>query len=200
MKVNLPDGESNGVRIERFEVSSEDVVMANLRLMRDGHRHRLICPGTYTRLVMNGGTMMSDTPAEQADHRWFVKNATGRVLVTGLGIGMVAMALAAKPDVVSVTVLENDPDVIGLVAPHMDPKITVIEADAHKHRFPRGTTFDAVWNDIWQHISLDDAESRATLSRKYFRLCTTDIKGNWADPEFREQQRLERQQYGGWRY
>jgi spermidine synthase len=61
---------------------------------------------------------MADSEPEMRDHYEAVARARGRVLINGLGLGMVLSAILAKPDVEHVTVVEVEPDVIALVGPH----------------------------------------------------------------------------------
>lgn len=112
--------------------------------------------GTYTELYRNlpdGGTqrVMMDEPAEIAEHRRFYDVAHGRVLITGLGLGMIAAWVAAKPVVHSVTVIEKNADVIALVAPHFPPaiaaKIRILQADAYE--WIQDGDYDAIWHDCW---------------------------------------------------
>lgn len=58
--------------------------------------------------------------------------AYGDVLITGLGFGILAKALAQKESVKSVTVLELNSEVINAFLEHneLDQKITIVEADA----------------------------------------------------------------------
>lgn len=193
-KVKIPAGKKGEAEITHFKVDQRDAARFNMSLVFSGHGHRSIAEGEYTRLTVGGQLMMTDTPAEILDHLWFIRKAEGDVLITGLGLGMVANAVAEKPDVTSVTVIEMSQDVIDLVGPTLHEKVTCICADAHEYRFPTGTKFDAVWNDVWPSISLDDAESRAKLNRRFFRICRTGVKGAWATEEFRREQSRDRRE------
>jgi len=185
--VSIPNGKRDTAYIDQIVITEDEVNFANLRLAMNSQGHRAVAPGTYTRLVADGDLQMTDTPAEKMDHAYAVKQATGSCLVMGLGIGMVASAMARKPEVTDITVIERNPDVIDLVAPYLDPKITVIEADALTWEPPKGKKWAVVWHDIWQSICLDDCESRAKLSRKYARRWTV-YHGSWAKDEIRAQQ------------
>lgn len=82
-----------------------------------------------------------------------VDAARGRVLCTGLGLGLVPMLAAMKDDVESVTVLENDPDVIALFERQgfVVPKMNVLLADADTHV---GGPYDAVLLDHYNGYSV----------------------------------------------
>ena len=101
--------------------------------------------------------MMSDVSCERQDHDEFYRNASGDVLIAGLGLGMIATACARKPSVKSVTVLELCSSVMRLVLPYLEKveefkqKVVVVQADARRWQTDR--KFDAVWLDIWPNIS-----------------------------------------------
>ena len=80
---------------------------------------------------------MSTSLMEQESHAFHVDRARGAVVVAGLGMAMYARAVADKPAVERVVVVERSPAVIALVAeaaglaawPCRD-KVTVLEGDA----------------------------------------------------------------------
>ena len=84
LKVSVPEGESGDCKVERFTISKE---AASMSLFRYGGE-RAPRPGTYTRLIVNGHLMMSDTDAEMRDHWEPIRRANGHILINGLGIGM----------------------------------------------------------------------------------------------------------------
>lgn len=192
-QVNIPEGESGGWRVKRFTVSKDDALLSAMSL-----RERMVKPGTYTGLYTpNGEVMMSDTPAEMRDHHQAFYAATGVCLVNGLGLGMIAAAMASKSHVEKVFVVEKSPDVIKLVAPHMPPKVEVIEADAFTYEPPKGLRFCCVWHDIWLTISLDDQPERTRLMRKYGR--KTNWQGCWGQEVLEREKRECRNRGWGWR-
>lgn len=176
-KVNIPEGTCGRWKVEKFVVDPESLSY-KLAALRD--RGRLPSPGTYTRLVRGNDVIMSDTPAEMADHRHFVQIATGSILINGLGLGMVLAAVLAKDCVTDVTVVEQSEDVYNLVAEHYlsDSRVTVILADAYKWQPPKGKRYNAVWHDIWDDICSDNLEGMGKLHRKYGK--RTDWQDSWA--------------------
>jgi len=150
--VDIPEGASGSMYVKRFTVSQEAASFERIRAMAHPG-HRAVPAGTYTGLFHGESILMSDTPDEMRDHRVFVWRAKGEVLIAGLGLGMALQAVAAKPEVTKVTVLEVSSDVIGLVWPtyaeRFGGKVTLIEADAMTWKPPRGSRYDAVWFDIW---------------------------------------------------
>jgi spermidine synthase len=176
--VTIPEGQSGIWRVERFTISEEAAQFQSLRMAFKGGG-RTARAGIYTRLMRGGTLVMSDTWDEKRDHYWFVRQARGRVLVNGLGIGMVLNALLLKQDIEHVTVVEKSPDVIALVAAHYAcPRFTVVEADALEYRPPVGERFGAVWHDIWDDICADNLPEMHRLHRRYGR--RADWQGSWA--------------------
>lgn len=186
--VSLPPGERPTASLKTFTITLEEAQWSNLIMAIKGHAYRALAPGTYTRLVADGNLQMTDTPAEKVDHIEPVRKATGDCLIMGLGLGMVATAMALKPEVTRITVIEKNADVIALVAPHLSDKIEVIHADALEWKPPANKKWSVIWHDIWHSICLDDCETRNILSRRYARRWTL-YHGLWAQPEIRKLQR-----------
>lgn len=139
---------------------------------------RLVPKGRYLALRRNGSIIMSDTPDELRDLREFRYQATGAVLINGLGLGIATCMALGKPEVTSVTVIELSQDVINLVAPHIiDSRLTIIQADAYTYLPKKGTKFDVVWHDIWDTICADNLEGMKRLHRKYGKRATW--QGSW---------------------
>ncbi len=115
---------------------------------------------------------MSDTPLEHGTNYAALREARGDVLVVGLGIGMVSLAMCRKKEVRSVTVLEIEPHVIQLVAPHVKHrKLRVIQADGKRPPI-RGRHYDTIYLDIWADICSDnwrDMKPMLALYRKHRR-------------------------------
>lgn len=163
-KVLIPEGRSGDVAVERFEVR-EDMGMLRMMMFRSTE------PGEYTKITRNGHLWMSDTRAEYLDAARFIGTAKalgGRVLVNGLGLGMVVGCLLECPDIEHIDVVEIDDDVINLVAPSFeDGRVTIHHADAYEMKWPRGTCWQSAWHDIWDNMCTDDLRGHARLNRKY---------------------------------
>ena len=171
MKCRVPEGDLGDVVVRKFRVTKEEAGWHNLRCAINPHGHTLVIkPGNYTKLGVGGVLMMSDTPAELRAHLPIVRNATGSVLITGLGLGIVVRACLAKPEVTDVTVIEKSQNVIDLVGPHMPKrKLTVIQGDAFTWKPPKDKRYDAVWHDIWPEIDPDNSKEMGTLCRRFAR-------------------------------
>lgn len=169
--VRVKPGVSEHFQIDEFTVDCEYARAFNLREMWNRTR-RFIKPGTYTRLRGDGrGVIMSNTPAEIDDHREAVNLAHGDVFIAGLGLGMVLEAMLSKADVYSITVLEIEPEIIGLVAPYYadEPKVSILCGDAREPSavLPDGKRFDFLYFDIWDTICGDNYGEMKDLNRLY---------------------------------
>lgn len=181
-KVTVPEGQIGPWAVKRFEVDQESAAASQLRAMFKGRG--AVPAGTYTKLTRNGSIVMSDTPDEMRDHYDAVRKARGRVLINGLGLGMVLAAVLAKPEVERVTVVEIDADVIALVGEHYAcARVEIVNASAFDYQPPKGVRYGAVWHDIWGDICSDNLPDMTTLKRKYGR--RADWQGCWCEWECR---------------
>jgi hypothetical protein len=106
--------------------------------------------------------IMSDTPAEIVEHALALNNATGNVLITGLGLGCLPHALLSKPDVTRIDIIEIDPDVIELTGAYfIDPRVHIHQGSAADlSAVPADLRWDYAWHDIWSHISARNLNPR----------------------------------------
>lgn len=194
---NVPPGQSGNWRVFTTTLTEADAKLENVRMAFSGER-RYVRAGTYTVLAQGPTVVMSDTPAEKQEHYEPARRAVGRVLINGLGLGLIARACLAKPEIESVTVIELSPDVIALTAPHVvDPRLEIIQADAYTWEPPRGLVYDVVWHDIWPTISSENLAQMAKLHRKYARRCRW--QGSWAKEECQYMRRREREREAAYR-
>ncbi len=108
----------------------------------------------------------------------------GEILVTGLGLGLVAEAIlrSASDKVARITIVEKSPDVINLVGPYLNSrypdKIHVVEGDAFHWEPEPGRQFSVGWHDIWPdpYTAANDGEMRQ-LEAHHGRWC--DWQGFW---------------------
>lgn len=146
IELNLKEGESGDWKVSTFSISAEQARNFNLRCIMNRNR-RYIEPGVYYKLTYKGEVIMSNTPAEVNDHLPFIKRANGKVLIAGLGLGMVITELLKKTDVTKIVVVEKSTDVISLVSPfYMDERVQIVNADIFEYK-PTGH-FDFAWFDI----------------------------------------------------
>ena len=193
-KVDVPEGRSGLWEVKRFTVSKDeakrDAFYSRLAAIQ-GRSYRPVPAGSYTRLARRGCIVMTDTPSELRDLREPARRAVGgRVLVNGLGLGIVLQAVLEEPAVEHLTVVEASDDVITLVAPHWveryGGRLTVVHADAFKWRPPRGARYDVVWHDIWDNVTTDNLAGMRRLHAKYRRRCGGAVgrwQGSWCRRE-----------------
>lgn len=155
-------------RITRFEFINSENPLYNLRAVRDGGRIMRMYDGHYTRLVVDGQMMMSDTAMERWSNKDFVVNANGRVFIAGLGLGLIIKPLLEKEHITEIVVVEKYQDVIDLVEPKFKhPKLKVICADIFEYKPAKGEMFDTIYFDIWPKISTENLSEMKTLSNKF---------------------------------
>lgn len=114
-KVDLPEGKAGDWEVKKFTVSKEESDFDRVRGMFHGGRY--VPAGSYTGLFRNGSVIMSDTPDEIGDHLSFIYQAKGKVLIAGLGLGVVARAVLEKKEVTSVLIVEKCQEVVDLAFP-----------------------------------------------------------------------------------
>jgi len=182
-KVAVPEGVRGDWAVSRFTIAKETPGALYYAL-----HGRPIDPGTYTRLTRGGNgrenVIMSDTPAEVRDH-WDIlyrlrsAGPDTRVLIHGLGLGMVLGVGLHNCNIAHVDVLEIAPEVIRLVGPTYthDPRVTIHEGDAFTYQWPKGQRWNIVWHDIWSTLCTDNLEEMGKLHRRFGRRC--DWQGSW---------------------
>lgn len=122
------------------------------------------------------GTVIMEGPARGKRHSWMsmlpvelqsqeigLRAAYGHTVVCGMGMGWLAANVAMRPAVERVTVVERDPDVIGLMEyqgvfarlpDEARRKVTIVEADALVWR--PDAPVDSLQADIWLKLLEDD--------------------------------------------
>lgn len=209
-KVDVPEGEVDGAKVERFEIKLTTVDLARASMKGRG----LTKDGTYTRLVIDGRLWMSDTDDERKDHMDAVAQALAlhnsgrkdiRVLIGGLGIGMVVAAMIRIPGVSWVDVVESDERVVALVGEHYRQMakehgvhLNIVTGDMMaplSKLFGRDDTWDVAWFDIWIGLDTDNLAEMATLARRYTRRC--DWMGFWCKDTLKRTRERERR-YRWW--
>jgi hypothetical protein len=168
-QVDLPVGQHGRWAIERFTVLPGERIQPYYSVYG-----RDVPPGNYTRLVrylddtpeiwetlgsvpsVAGISVMTDTPGEIEDHADVMREIAargGRVLVHGLGLGMILRYALAQPNVEHVDVVELDRNVIDLVAHHYaGPRLTIHHGDAMQLEWPVEARWDVVWHDFWDTV------------------------------------------------
>lgn len=151
--ISLKEGKSGKYEIKKERKKAGEVMMVvsprNWLMM--GYKQtsvELPFDRDIHKLVRNGDQLlMSDTPQEAFLQYEAYQSAKGRVLVGGLGLGVIATWMAKKPEVKEITVVEISKDVIKLSKPK-HPKIHVVQADIWDYLKTTKEQFDFIYIDI----------------------------------------------------
>lgn len=143
----LSEGQIGDFSLQKFTINKN-----NYRaIIRDR-----ISPGTYIRLMRKNELMMSNTDMEKNTNKEFVRKAHGKVLIGGLGLGMIVLAIQDKPEVESIVVIEKYEEVIDLVGSQLplNTKVKIINEDVFDY-CPENDAFNCIYMDIWSTINQD---------------------------------------------
>ena len=153
LKSDVPAGRCGDWVVERFRVPEPPDPKQDLR----PHWSRSKA-GRYTRLSVAATVMMTDTYEEWWTQKEAVEQACrrgGRVLISGLGLGLVAESIFRTPGsaVEHITIVEASSDVIRLVGPYLagryGERLVIEQASAFEWRPPAGVHYTVGWHDIW---------------------------------------------------
>ena len=109
---------------------------------------------SYLALTEGNNIWMSLNPNEIETMKPYINKAKGNVLVLGLGMGYVPFMMALKPEVKNITIIEKDPEIIGLFNCLILPsfknkeKIKIVEDDAINF-VKKNNKFDFIFADLW---------------------------------------------------
>ncbi len=158
----VPFGVSGDWRVQpRFVTQVESEALAKV----DGLEWT--SPGAYTWLSHRDyPNVMSDVDSELVEHLRLIDVAHGRVLITGLGLGLLPVALLATGRVTHIDIVEIERDVIDLVWPHIeDERMSIHHADAYKWD-AQGQEWDYAWHDLL-YFDMTPSESFKRLKERY---------------------------------
>ena len=184
-KSAVPVGTSGTWRLEHFEVPAPHPDGLEVRpwWARDP-------AGIYTRLVDGNEVYMSDLYVELYTQAPAIDEARargGRILITGLGMGLVIEAMLADgpagPPIEQIVVVEYSADVVALVAPYLEKKygdrVVVLLGDARTWTPKPGERFTVGWHDIWADPWLPlAAEESEQMIAHHAPWC--DWQGSWS--------------------
>lgn len=165
-------------------ISESDAAWTRIRAIQEG-RGALAAGSTVWELMKGKTLWMSDTPDEKRDHYEAIRRAVpgARCRVHGLGLGMVAVAMARRGALVDVVEIDAElaAEIRGQIRlslpAEVSRRITVIEGDAFKVKDPVGLRYDVVWHDIWAYLCLDNLPEMKRLHRSWGRRAAW--QGSW---------------------
>lgn len=169
------------VSLTTFEIPKEPTV-GMLMAAQDGDPYWHTREGSYAKLIVNGMIMMTDTDMERMTNVPFYNNARGRVLIAGLGIGMIVHAALLKDAVTEVVVIEKYPALIKAIRPTLPKvkgkKLMLVCADIDTWEPTAGEKFDTLYFDIWPDRSIRNLPH---IDRLHARFRKYRAKGGWMD-------------------
>ena len=178
IEVDIPEGVSGDYEVAHYtDETTDNMWQTYLNMKNETHN-------SHTVLLKAGCPMpiMQDSEAEYNEHQWLWDNATGDVLIGGLGLGMVHQPLIDNPNVTSVTIVELEQDVVDLVWDdcEKDETFSVVMADFETWTPPEGSSFDTVWGDTWLVDNpITMADYKTVITNRYSPY-TSNI-GFWGD-------------------
>jgi hypothetical protein len=177
--------------LREFAVTKDD---EKIQMLNPSYRQlgRFVPAGTYLQLLREDIIVMSNTPDELKDFKYFLdecnmlykrKGAKIDILIAGLGMGCVVDALLKSDCGAEITVVEKSQDVINITAPkYKDCKnVKIVEDDIFEldnKKLP-SKHYDIAWFDIWDDICSSNIEEFKKLRRKYSR--KAKLKRFWAE-------------------
>lgn len=190
----LPESQQGVASIDHFTMDPGDMLASLAE-----HAEDFVPTGRYARLKVNGQLMMTDSPMEKRTNLEVVEKAQGRVLIAGLGLGMILRSLLRKPEVSTILVLEKFQDVVDLVLPSLagdslisgflshdgnhitthGGKLEVIVADVFQWEpFSSLRKLNTIYFDIWPDSTVHYLPEMEFLYKRYRPLLA---KGGWMD-------------------
>ena len=197
----VPEGQAGPWRVVRSFITPRQAAENQRQAEAFGGPVRYSPAGFYTALVRDGDVWMADTPDEMLDHLECFEQAKargGRVLIHGLGLGLIARAVLSLENVTHVDVVEVDYDVIKLVRPafinHVqNGRMSIRHGDCFSNRWLPEDRWTVVWHDIWQGMVEENLPEMDRLHRLFADRC--DWQGSWGEQWILEQ-RSRRIRYG----
>lgn len=179
-----------------FEFNAKENFIYNFRNAREDPMF-IVRDGNYVRLKVNGEIMMSDTGMERISNKQFIKKATGRVLIAGLGIGLIINNILRNDSITEIVVIEKHQDVIDLVSPKFnDSRLKIICADIFEWEPSKGEKFDTIYFDVWPQITTDNLTEITILHDrfKHFK-AKNGWMNSWMKEYLQKQNRKQKKYY-----
>jgi hypothetical protein len=165
MAEKVPECRNGKAYVEHFDISEEEASWSTVR--GSLHIDELMAPGRFAKLVIGNTVMMSDTIMERRTNTMAVLRSHGHVLIAGLGMGMLLWPILARKSVLSLTVVEKDPEVFDLILPYVpdDLRLSVEEGDIFTYKPTR--KYNTIYFDIWADISTNNLGQMTKLRSRY---------------------------------
>lgn len=195
--------EKGSAKVDTYTFQASKNPIYNLRAMRDGSPYMRMVDGNYARLYVGGSLVMSDTRMERVTNFEVIDKANGRVLIGGLGLGLLLRNMLEKDEVTEIVVVELSQDVIDIVAPvYTDPRVKILQGDIDEWRPDKDEKFDTIYFDIWNSLSEDNLEHMYRLERAFRKYLNKDnpnrFSCSWSKKEMQSQRRRDRAEQRRW--
>ena len=113
--------------------------------------------------------VMSSSKMEQKTNEKVIEKANGKILIAGLGLGMILFQLQEMKNVEKITVVEKSLELISfikmIVGDKLSEKINIVNSDIFKYETDE--KFDLIYFDIWNNVCGDNWEDMIELKMKF---------------------------------
>ena len=174
--------EVGNIKIKQEFIDKDRLKFNRLRDSINGrNNHMDVEEFTVTQLIVGWDVMMSDTTMEMVTNSEFMRRANGRVLIAGLGLGIVVHIIQDLKAVDEIVIIEKSKDIIDMVTKEMkfNDKVKIINDDIFEWQPKRGEKFDTMWFDIWPNICSDNYPEMKELNKKFGRRLNKDNPNKW---------------------
>ena len=183
--IKIGESTKKGIaKLSKYEFREKDNKLFNaMQIMNGGGALFTMEDGVYVRLHVKDELMMSDTRMEKLTNLDFINEAKGKVLIAGLGVGLILNGLKTKinsGEVTEIVVIEKYQDVIDLISPKF-PNVKIICADIFNYETKE--KFDTIYFDIWATIGTDNLDEIKKLHNKFK---FNKVKGGWMNSWMKE--------------
>lgn len=125
--------------------------MTNIPSQKLNNWEIMINPNNDIRLYENEELWMCNHNVDISEHQEIANKCEGKILIGGLGLGVILKQLQKKDDIIKVIVIDNSPEVIKMVWKYLelDNRFKIIQ-DNIKHYIKTTTkTFDYIYIDTF---------------------------------------------------
>lgn len=123
--------------------------------------------------VSDNKILMTNSEFEILTNKYFLDNATGDVLILGLGLGLVVLPLLNDPSITSITIIEKELDIINFIGNKIleldiNKKVSILHGDAFfYHDVMTEERFDYIYVDFWADINENSLLEMDLLTNNY---------------------------------
>jgi hypothetical protein len=197
------ENKKGNIKIFQKEIDEDQISFARLRdQINNRFEHMDAEPFTVTQLIVGWDVMMSDTKMEMVTNGEFMRRANGKVLIAGLGLGIIVHIIQDLKAIDEIIIIEKSKDIIDMVSKEMkfNKKVKIINEDIFKWKPAAGEKFDTMWFDIWPNICSDNYLEMKELNKKFGRRLNNKNpnkwKGHWRYDDVKRQYNKDKRE--GW--